>query len=159
MKSYTIEHVGIAADDTRALADWYSHVLGFREFFRTADPMPTIFLRAAKGGATPGGDATSGGASGAASDSIAGAASDEYGAAVEIFARKPGEPKPAFADRAGMHLAIVVEDFDAAVADLEARGVVFLGEPKEIFAGGRARFFADPEGNRLHIVHRPIKPW
>ena len=129
MNSYTIEHVGIAADDTRALADWYSRALGFREFFRTDDPMPTIFLR------------------------------DDSGAAVEIFARKPGEPRPAFADRTGMHLAIAVDDFDAAAADLEARGVVFLGEPKAVFAGGRARFFADPEGNRLHIVHRPVRPW
>lgn len=129
MKFYTIEHVGIAADDTRALADWYSRALGFREFFRTADEMPTIFLR------------------------------DTSGAAIEIFARKPGELKPPFADRTGMHLAIVVDDFEGAVADLEARGVVFIGETKEIFAGGRARFFADPEGNRLHIVHRPVKPW
>jgi catechol 2,3-dioxygenase-like lactoylglutathione lyase family enzyme len=139
MKSYTIEHVGIAADDTRALADWYRRSLGFREFFRTDDPMPTIFMRDAISGDASGGDAT--------------------GVSIEIFARKPSEPKPAFADRMGMHLAIVVDDFEAAVADLEARGVVFLGGPKEIFAGGKARFFADPEGNRLHIVHRPKKPW
>ncbi len=144
MNSYTIEHVGIAADDTRALADWYRRVLGFREFFRTDDPMPTIFLRDALRDARGGDDISNG---------------DASGISVEIFARKPGEPRPAFADRTGMHLAIAVDDFEAAVADLEARGVVFLGEPKNIFAGGRARFFADPEGNRLHIVHRPVRPW
>ena len=90
MKAYTMEHVGIAADDTEALAAWYVRVLGFREFFRTESVPPVIFLR------------------------------DGSGAEFEIFARKSGDAKPAFADRTGMHIAIAVDDFDAAVADLEA---------------------------------------
>ncbi|TXT51463.1 MAG: Glyoxalase/bleomycin resistance protein/dioxygenase [Spirochaetes bacterium] len=129
MKSYTIEHVGIAADDTAALASWYEQALGFSEFFRTEGEQPTIFLE------------------------------DGSGTAVEIFARNKAESKPGFDHRTGMHLAIAVEDFDAAVADLEHRGVIFLGEPKQVFFSGRAWFFADPEGNRLHIVHRPTTPW
>lgn len=129
MKAYTMEHVGIAADDTEALAAWYVRVLGFREFFRTESAPPVIFLR------------------------------DGSGAEFEIFARKPGDAKPAFADRTGMHIAIAVDDFDKAVADLEARGAAFIADPLQVFAGGKARFFADPEGNRLHIVHRPVMPW
>ncbi|MEW6550292.1 MAG: VOC family protein [Spirochaetota bacterium] len=129
MKSYKIEHVGIAADDTEALASWYIRTLGFREFFRTQGDRPTIFLE------------------------------DPSGAAVEVFARNPAEGKPGFEDRTGVHLAIAVEDFDEACADLEARGLRFLGEPRQVFSGGKARFFSDPEGNRLHIVHRPVSPW
>lgn len=129
MKAYSMEHVGIAADDPAALASWYRDVLGFSEFFRTGSQPPVIFLR------------------------------DGSGAKVEIFPRKAGEKKPAFEDRAAMHLAIVVDDFDTAVADLESRGAKFLDIARPIFAEGKARFFSDPEGNRLHIVYRPTMPW
>ncbi|MCX7774718.1 MAG: VOC family protein [Spirochaetaceae bacterium] len=143
MGKYFIEHIGIAADDTHALADWYSRVLGFREFFRTDDEMPTIFMQA--------------GYSKVATASMD--ASEVMSTSIEIFARKSDESKPAFMDRTGMHLAILVDDFEAAVTDLEAHGVIFLGETRNIFAGGKVRFFTDPEGNRLHIVHRPVRPW
>jgi len=129
MSAYSIEHVGVGADDTEALAAWYATTLGFREFFRTEANPPTIFLE------------------------------DASGTKVEIFARKPGDRKPAFEERTGMHIAIAVKDFEAAVADLEARGVRFIGNTLNVFAGGKARFFADPEGNRLHIVYRPSVPW
>ncbi len=129
MKPYTIEHVGIAADDTQALASWYALTLGFLEFFRTDGAQPTIFLE------------------------------DASGTVIEVFSRNLCKTKPGFDQREGIHLAIVADDFAAASADLEARGVVFLGEPKQVFSGGKARFFTDPEGNRLHIVHRPVVPW
>ena len=129
MGAYSIEHVGIGAGDTESVAAWYVAKLGFREFFRTGSTPPTIFLE------------------------------DGLGTRLEVFSRKPGDKKPAFDDRTGMHLAIAVEDFDKAVADLEGRGVAFIGETLNVFAGGKARFFADPEGNRLHIVYRPSIPW
>jgi catechol 2,3-dioxygenase-like lactoylglutathione lyase family enzyme len=129
MSTYSIEHVGVGADDTEAMAAWYTSILGFREFFRTEANPPTIFLE------------------------------DASGTKIEIFVRKPGDRKPTFEERTGMHIAIVVADFDAAVADLEARGVCFIGDTLNVFAGGKARFFADPEGNRLHIVYRPTLPW
>ncbi len=129
MSTFSIEHVGVGADDTEAMAAWYGKTLGFREFFRTEANPPTIFLE------------------------------DASGTKVEIFARKAGDRKPAFEDRSGMHIAIEVKDFDVAVADLEARGVGFIGDTLNVFAGGKARFFADPEGNRLHIVYRPTVPW
>jgi catechol 2,3-dioxygenase-like lactoylglutathione lyase family enzyme len=147
MKSYAIEHVGLAADDPESLAAWYVASLGFREFFRTASAPPVIFLEAPAAGAA--GTAAEPGTSGGPG----------AGTKLEIFPRKAGDPKPGFDQRAASHLAILVGDFEEAVADLEARGVVFIGDTKEIFAGGKARFFADPEGNRLHIVHRPLQPW
>jgi glyoxylase I family protein len=127
--SYTIEHIGVGTADPESLAAWYTKVLGFREFFRTAMVPPVIFME------------------------------DASGQKLEIFPRKPGDPGPAPGPRTGMHLAIVVADLEAAMADLEGNGVVFTGEPFGIFAGGKARFFADPEGNLLHIVHRPQSPW
>jgi len=124
-----MEHIGIAADDPEVLAAWYRDVLGFGEFFRTETQPPVIFIQ------------------------------DGSGAKIEIFPRKAGERKAAFEDRAAIHLAIIVDDFDRAVADLESRGAKFLDAEKQIFAGGKARFFCDPEGNRLHIVYRPAMPW
>ncbi|MBU1078948.1 MAG: VOC family protein [Spirochaetes bacterium] len=129
MTAYSIEHVGVAADDPEAVAAWYQAALGFREFFRTAAEPPVIFLE------------------------------DASGAMLEVFPRKAGDRRPGPEDRGGLHLAVAVEDFDGAVADLEGRGVTFSGAALDIFAGGRARFFADPEGNRIHIVHRPASPW
>lgn len=129
MSAYSVEHFGIGADDPEAIAAWYVDTLGFREFFRTDAVPPIIFLQ------------------------------DGGGTKIEIFPRKAGEGKPAFEDRTAVHLAIWVEDYEKAVAELEARGVEFMGEAREVFAGGKARFFRDPEGNRLHIIYRPTKPW
>lgn len=51
------------------------------------------------------------------------------------------------------HLAIAIDDFDAAYAMLQAKGVTFKGEP---FAnqGNRLAFFEDIDGNLCHLIHR-----
>ena len=127
--SYTIEHVGLGTEDPEKLAAWYEKVLGFKEFFRTKTIPPVIFL------------------------------AESFGQKIEIFPRKPGDPGPVPGQRTGMHLAIVVDNFEAAITDLQNKGVIFSGEPFGIFSDGKARFFTDPEGNMLHIVYRPTSPW
>jgi len=51
------------------------------------------------------------------------------------------------------HLAILVDDFDAAYAQLQQAGVQFLGAPMEN-QGNRLVFFADGDGNFVHLVYR-----
>ena len=51
------------------------------------------------------------------------------------------------------HLAIEVEDFDAAYAALRAQGVQFLGEPYTNM-GNRLVFFTDCDGNLVHLIRR-----
>jgi catechol 2,3-dioxygenase-like lactoylglutathione lyase family enzyme len=51
------------------------------------------------------------------------------------------------------HLALEVDDFDAAYGDLKKKGVAFQGEPGEK-GGVRTVFFHDPEGNLLHLIQR-----
>ncbi|HZT32468.1 MAG TPA: VOC family protein [Bryobacteraceae bacterium] len=51
------------------------------------------------------------------------------------------------------HLAIMVDDFDAAHARLKQLGVQFLTEPFNN-QGNRLVFFADLDGNILHLIHR-----
>lgn len=51
------------------------------------------------------------------------------------------------------HLAIAVDDFDAAHENLKGKGVQFLGEPYNN-SGNRLVFFADRDGNILHLISR-----
>ncbi|HLJ17518.1 MAG TPA: VOC family protein [Bryobacteraceae bacterium] len=51
------------------------------------------------------------------------------------------------------HLAILVTDFDAAHKKLKNSGVKFLGEPYNN-QGNRLVFFADGDGNILHLIQR-----
>ena len=53
------------------------------------------------------------------------------------------------------HLAIRVDSIEKAKAELEQRGVKFSENAKPAGGGGRVLFFADPEGNLLHLVERP----
>jgi glyoxylase I family protein len=51
------------------------------------------------------------------------------------------------------HIAIAVENFDEAYADLKGKGVSFTGEPFEN-QGNRLVFFEDADGNLLHLIER-----
>lgn len=53
------------------------------------------------------------------------------------------------------HLAIEVDDFDAAYRHLQSKGVHFVGEPINN-QGNRLVFFTDAEGNYLHLLKRPV---
>lgn len=51
------------------------------------------------------------------------------------------------------HLAIAVDSFDAAHQDLQAKSVRFLTEPYTT-QGNRLVFFADADGNIVHLIER-----
>ena len=51
------------------------------------------------------------------------------------------------------HLAVTVDNFDAAVDELRKRKVQFLGEPF-VNQGNRLVFFSDGDGNILHLIQR-----
>ncbi len=51
------------------------------------------------------------------------------------------------------HLAIDVDNFDSGHAALKAKNVHFLGEPFNN-QGNRLVFFADGDGNILHLIER-----
>jgi catechol 2,3-dioxygenase-like lactoylglutathione lyase family enzyme len=58
-----------------------------------------------------------------------------------------------FAPQKNAHPALHVDDMAAARADLEAKGVVFAGEPIDTGVCYMA-FFTDPDGNDLMLHHR-----
>jgi catechol 2,3-dioxygenase-like lactoylglutathione lyase family enzyme len=51
------------------------------------------------------------------------------------------------------HIALAVTDFDSVYAGLAGKGVAFAGEPIDS-KGNKVVFFADPEGNYLHLIQR-----
>jgi glyoxylase I family protein len=51
------------------------------------------------------------------------------------------------------HLAVSVDDFDAAYQRLRTEGVQFLTEPY-LNQGNRLVFFSDGDGNILHLIQR-----
>ena len=51
------------------------------------------------------------------------------------------------------HIAISVENFDAAYDQLKKQGVKFEAEPYEV-QGNRLAFFKDSDGNLLHLIYR-----
>jgi glyoxylase I family protein len=55
------------------------------------------------------------------------------------------------------HLALRVDDFDAAVAELQQKSVEWSGEEMGAIGGGRVRNFFDPEGNMFQILERPAE--
>jgi catechol 2,3-dioxygenase-like lactoylglutathione lyase family enzyme len=58
-----------------------------------------------------------------------------------------------FAPQKNAHIAMHVEDIAAARADLEAKGIEFIGETFDTGVCYMA-FFQDPDGNDLMLRHR-----
>lgn len=77
---------------------------------------------------------------------------DDAGTALEIIGRPAGESNAR--QRWVCHVAFWVDDFAAARAALEARGLVFETDTVVNTDAMRTAFFLDPEQNRVQIVWR-----
>jgi catechol 2,3-dioxygenase-like lactoylglutathione lyase family enzyme len=86
---------------------------------------------------------------------------DAGGMTLEIVGETAtGQPSPADFERRGwQHLAWLVDDVDAAYADLLARGVNGHSPPKDFPPDAprlRIAFLRDPDGNLLELV-QPVR--
>lgn len=123
---FAVEHIGLPARDTVALKDWYVRVLGAVVVYADNQTPPAFILR------LPG-------------DTL-----------IEIYQANSSAPQTADNKLAGWrHLALRVPSIAAAKTELEGRGVTFTDSVKPAMGGGKVLFFADPEGNLLHLVERP----
>ncbi len=75
------------------------------------------------------------------------------GAMLEIIPSEGARGEQKMRDPGIRHLAIAVEDFDAAHAALRAQGVNFAGDPY-VNMGNRLVFFTDCDGNLVHLIRR-----
>lgn len=122
----SIEHIGLPAQDAGKLRAWYERVLGAKPIWDNGENPPTSLL------------------------SVGG------GAWLEIYPANASRPETADNKLAGFrHLALRVESLEAAKAELAGRGVKVAEETRPAAGGGKVLFFADGEGNLLHLVERP----
>ena len=76
------------------------------------------------------------------------------GSMIEIIESKGAAAGPSGMKDPGIrHMAITVTDFEGECRRLKALGVAFLTEPQTV-AGNSTVFFADCDGNILHLLHR-----
>jgi glyoxylase I family protein len=75
------------------------------------------------------------------------------GSMLEIIPSEGDRSPQKMKDPGIRHLAIDVDNFDAALAELRHRQVDFLGEPF-VNQGNRLVFFTDCDGNILHLIQR-----
>jgi glyoxylase I family protein len=118
-----IEHIAIASPDPLKLARWYVDHLDFAINYQPANSR-AVFVRA-----------------------------PDRSMLEIIEAAAPASAAPGMRDPGLRHLAITVNDFDAACRRLRAAGVSFL-TPPETVAGNSLAFFTDCDGNILHLLRR-----
>ena len=70
----------------------------------------------------------------------------------EVPPGTPSTPKPPFLGVE--HVGLAVTGFDAAVAELKAKGVVFLKEPSSPRPGVKIAFIQAPDGVQIEILER-----
>jgi glyoxylase I family protein len=118
-----IEHAAIASPEPERLAQWYVQHLGFTINYQSKNSR-TVFVKAADG------------------------------SMIEIIeAAHPAAGMSKMNDPGLRHLALTVEDFDAACRRLKDQGIPFLTDPVTK-SGNSTVFFTDPDGNILHLLHR-----
>ncbi len=123
--SFEVEHIGLAARDTRALKEWYARVLGAREVFTDGKTPPAFLLNL------------------------------DGGPLIEIFPADRCSAETGENRLAGWrHLALRVGSIESVRDALQRKGVVFEEPIKPAGGGGRVLFFRDGEGNLLHLVER-----
>ena len=121
----SLEHLGLSARAPATLKDWYVKTLGAKLVFDNGQTPPMFLLK------LPG------------------------GVMLEIYRGDFSLPETAHNKLNGWrHVALRVDSLEAAKAELERRGVKFTEEIKPAGGGGRILFFADAEGNLLHLVER-----
>ena len=120
----SVEHIAIPATDPVALKNWYERVLGAKIVWESGQNPPTFLITLSN-------------------------------VWFEIYAAETALSERGNNKLAGFrHIALRVNSLDAAKTELEKRGVKFSEAERPAAGGGRVLFFADGEGNLLHLVER-----
>ena len=120
-----VEHIAIVAQNPVALKAWDERVLGAKPVFDNGQTPPTCLISLGN-------------------------------VWLEIYVADKALPDTANNKLAGIrHLALRVDSLDVAKVHLEKLGVAFNEAERAAAGGGRIIFFADCEGNLLHLVERP----
>lgn len=120
-----LEHFGIYAHDTKALADWYRNTLGFsvvRTLEKEGRP-PIYFLAADEGGE------------------------------IEILPTQEAHADRTLNHGGFSHLGLIIDDFEETEAYLNGKGIRLEGV-RNTSNGWKIGYLQDPEGNMIELVRR-----
>ncbi len=123
---YGMDHIHYRATDAQAAAAWWVRVLGAVETGRQTTPAGSLRIVLALAGQTIFVEAAAGDA----------------------------PTQPAMPHRGLEHIGLTVDDMDAAVADITARGGVLARAVSSPRPGIRICFVAAPEGAEVELVER-----
>jgi glyoxylase I family protein len=123
--TFNLEHIGLPANDSVTLKQWYERVLGAKFLWDNGQVPPTSLL----------------------------ALGNVWVEIYPATSSRPETADNKLAGF--RHLALRVPSLDAAKAELGMRGVKFTEEIRQAAGGGKVLFFEDAEGNLLHFVERP----
>lgn len=78
---------------------------------------------------------------------------------IELFSFPDPPPRPTRPEAAGLrHLAFAVQDIDAALAELDCKGVAHEEVRVDEYTGRRFFFFADPDGLPIEFYEASGRP-
>ncbi|MFZ5968566.1 MAG: VOC family protein [Bacillota bacterium] len=120
-----LEHVGICAENTVALKEWYIKVFNFKIVYDNQKEMPTYFLLM------------------------------EDESLIEIYPAEVSTEAATNKHQGIRHLAFGTDDIDKEYDNLKNHQVEIIEDLKKNPNGVCTVFFKDPEGNILHFIQRP----
>lgn len=122
----SLEHVGISANDTIALKNWYVKLFNLKVVYDNKKEKPTYFLLMPDGGGL-----------------------------IEIYPANSLSEKVDNNKQGIRHLAFGTDDIEKEYKKLLDNNVEIVTELSTSSKGVKTVFFRDPEGNILHFIQRP----
>ena len=124
MVSYNFDHIHLRTPDIDATAAWYERVFGAQIIRSMQNGKPRVDMKVG-------------------------------GCAIFLIATDENSAPAPSAPYAGIdHFGFIVEDLDAAYADLKAKGVHFTMEPTQLRPGIRISFIRGPENVSIEVLER-----
>ena len=127
MQTYRVDHIHLISPDIERTKQWYCEVLGGQETFVGEFKGNKVYYV------------------------------DLNGFNIILIEQLPdGKPLPAtLQTREGLdHFGVAVEDMEAAVADLKAKGIRFVVEPMHVRPGLRIAYIEAPDKVRIELSER-----
>ncbi|SCY32685.1 VOC family protein [Alkaliphilus peptidifermentans] len=121
----TLEHVGICANNTKLLKDWYIQLFNFKVVYDNQKEMPTYFLLM----------------------------DDE--SMLEIYPMDHSTETKTNKHQGIRHIAFGTDNAEKEYENLMKNNVEIIDELKSNPKGIKTIFFKDPEGNIIHFIERP----
>ncbi|AOY76068.1 VOC family protein [Clostridium formicaceticum] len=121
----TLEHVGICAENTEALKDWYIELFGFKIVYDNKKERPTYFLLM------------------------------EDKSMLEIYPADHTTEAASNKNQGIRHLSFGTDNIEKEYENLLKHNVEIIEELKVSPKGIKTAFFKDIEGNIIHFIQRP----